>query len=230
MDTNLEICSYADGNLTGGAAVDEAARAHMKETGEKSYAKAMAEVVKTAREAVADDTREFKSRVRAYMSQWKIGEGEARKRVAAHDPRMKIYEADPFGPVMVTDTPPPPAVGKVTIQPWEPVVHEQPAIFAVANVLFNLPRDEYGFITLSQAAEALRPYPDELQKAASEKMDYYTRGEISIQGMAGSVSENYPRAFDAARRRYPALSALYASGRLSSQSLRELLPQILVND
>jgi len=230
MDTNLEIVSYADGNPNGGAAVDSAARQYMTEHSMKDYGAAVKAVITEARAAVAEDVKEFRQRTRAYMSEFKITEGEARKRVAQHDPRMKALEQDPFGPVMVTDTQPPPAVADVTTKPWTPPVHEPIAVIQIANLLFGLPRDEFGFIELSQAAEALRSYPDILQKAVSEKFDAYTRAEISIQGMAGSVSENYPRAFDAARRRYPALSALYASGRLSSQALRDLLPQIQIND
>lgn len=234
LNENIAITNYADGHITedGGAALDRAAKRYMDKSGEKNYRKAINEAIIGARAELREDRAEFRSRTRNYQSHFRINEAEARKRVIEHDPRMRAvyFESDPFGPVNVVGEVAPPAVGKVTIEPWEPVVHEQPAIFAVANILFNLPRVPYNFIELSQAAAALRSYPDILQKAVSEKLDAYTRAEISIQGMAGSVSENYPRAFEAARRRYPALSALYATGRLSSQALRDLLPQILIND
>ncbi len=230
MNQNIQILEYADGGLNGGAAVHAAAIEHMSKQNEKDYSKAVREVIKEARAAVAEDVKEFGNRVRSYMSEFKINEGEARKRVAQHDPRMRALEQDPFGPIMVTGTQPPPSKADITVPAWTPPVHEEIAVIAIANVLFKLPRDPYGFITLSQAAEALRPYPDELQRAASEKLDAYTRAEISIAGLPGFTSENYPNAFKAAARRYPSLAVLYASGRLTSQSLRELLPQVQIVD
>jgi hypothetical protein len=164
------------------------------------------------------------------MSHFKINENEAIARVKKHDPRMAaLYEGDPFGPIMVTGTQPPPSKADITVQPWTPPIHETIAIIQIANILFGLPRDEFGYITLEQARAALKPYPDELDRAAGDKMDAYAKAEIHIQGMPGSVSENYPAALEAARRRFPALKDL-EGGRISSQGLRELLPQILITD
>ena len=231
MDTNLQILKYADGDLNGGAAVDVAARAYMSKQGEKDYAKAVKAVITEARAAVGEDVQEYKNRVRAYVSQFKITESEAVRRVAQHDPKMKaLYEVDPMGPTMIVGEVAPPAVGKVTIQPWTPPVHEPIAIIQIANILFSLPRDENMYITLDQAREALAPYPDLLLKASSEKLDAYARAGISILGLPNFSSENYPAGFRWALSKYPALGALYSSGRLTSQALRELLPQILIND
>jgi hypothetical protein len=135
-----------------------------------------------------------------------------------------------MGPTMVTGISEPRPVADVTTKPWDPPVHQAISIIQIANLLFGLPRDEYGYIELSQAREALRNYPDLLLKAASEKLDAYTRAEMNIAGMPGFVDQNYPNAFNAALRRFPSLAALYSSGRLSSQALRELLPQILIED
>ena len=234
MDTNLEILSYANGNPNGGAAVDEAARAHMNKSGQRNYAKAIEAVIAHAREEVADDVKEFGNRVRAYMSQWKISEGEARKRVAAHDPRMKIYEQDPFGPVNVVGEVAPPSKADIAVRPWNPPIRETPATTAINNILKNLPRDEDGFITESQATDALRPYEDRLWQASADRMDDYTRAETSIQGMPGFASENYPAAFQAAGRRYPSLFRLWsAMGRVAAataQALRELIPTLKITD
>ena len=230
MDTNLEICSYADGNLTGGAAVDSAARAHMDETGEKNYAKAVEAVIAHARESVAGDVKEYKNRVRSYQSHFKITEAEARRRVARHDPKMRALEQDPMGPTMIVGEVAPPAVADVTTKTWEPPVHQAISIIQIANLLFGLPRDEYGYIELAQAREALRTYPDLLQKAASDKLDAYARAGISILGLPNFSSENYAAGFRWAVAKYPALAALYSAGRLSSQALRELLPQIQITD
>lgn len=234
LNENIAITNYADGHITedGGAALDRAAKRYMDKSGEKDYRKAINEAIIGARVELREDRAEFRSRTRNYQSHFRINEAEARKRVIEHDPRMRAvyFESDPFGPVNVVGEVAPPAVGKVTVQPWTPPVHEPIAIIQVANLLFGLPRDENMYVTLDQCAQALAPYPDTLDRAAGDKFDGYARTEISIQGKPGSVSENYPAALEAARRRYPALAALWATGRLTSQTLRELLPQILIRD
>jgi len=230
-NSNLAILEYANGGLNGGAELDEAAKTHMTEHNEKDYAKAVKAVITEARAAVAEDVKEYKNRVRSYQSHFKINEAEAHRRVAEHDPKMKaLYEADPMGPTMIVGQVEPPAVADVTTKPWTPPVHQPIAVIAVANILFGLPRDEFMYITLDQAREALAPYPDLLQRACSEKMDYYARMGIKILGLPGFSSENYAAGFEWARKQYPALAALYSVGKLTSRSLRELLPQILVTD
>jgi len=230
MDTNLEICSYADGNLTGGAAVDSAARAHMDETGEKNYAKAVEAVIAHARESVAGDVKEYKNRVRSYQSHFKITEAEARKRVSAHDPRMKALESDPMGPIIVPGIQAPPSKADITVPAWTPPIHEPIAIIQIANLVFGLPKDEFMYITVDQANEAARPYREVLDRARGDKMDYYARTGISVLGLHGFSSENYAAGFRWAVQKYPDLAAGYATGRMTAQAWRELLPQMLIND
>jgi len=185
---------------------------------------------KEALAVVGENVKEFGGRVRSYQSHFKITGDEAVRRVAQYDPKMKaLYESDPFGPVNIIGVQPAPAVANITVPAWTPEVHESLAVSQIANILFNLPRDEFGYNTLDQARWALKPYPDAVDRAAGDTMDARARAEIHIQGMPGSVSENYPRAIEAAWRRFPALKDLEV-GRISSQGLRELLPQILIRD
>lgn len=231
MNTNQEILSYARGNLNGGAAVDLAAREYMKEHSETDYSAAVRTVIADARATVTWDKRDFTRMTRKFAAERGVSGGEAARAVAESNPRMRrIYEQDPMAASEILGVSPPPAVANITNPPWTPPVHESIAINQIVNIVFNLPRDEFGFITLGQAAEALRPYPDLLQRASADKMDFYARSEMSIMGLPGFVSEKYPIAFEGARRRFPSLAALYSSGRLSSQALRELLPQILITD
>jgi len=230
MNQNMEILSYANGNTNGGSAVHEAAREYMSNQGEKDYAKAMLAVIKEARAAVSEDVKEYKNRVRSYQSHFKINEAEAHRRVAQHDPKMRALEQDPMGPTMIVGEVALPSKADITVKPWNPPVHEPIAIIQVANILFGLPRDEFMHITLDQAREALAPYPDLLLKASSEKLDAYARAGISILGLPNFSSENYAAGFRWALAKYPALAALYSAGRLTSQALRDLLPQIQIND
>ena len=232
IETATQIVSYFEqGNVVAGDVVAEAVRENMSETGEKDYGKSMTTVHRKARAEIDEGFDEFGRRGRSYASHFRIGGSEAIARVQKHDKAMAhIYELDPMRATQTVGIQPEPAVGKVTIQPWMPPVHEEIAVIAIANLLFGLPRDENMYVTLDQCASALKPYPDPLHRAAGDKFDGYARAEIHIQGMPGSVSDNYPRALEAARRRYPALADLWATGRLTSQALRELLPQILIRD
>ena len=86
-------------------------------------------------------------------------------------------------------------------------------------------------ISFDQAARVLQSgYLDLLIKAASEKMDYYARSEISILGLPGFSSENYKLGFDSARRKYPALVEIYNAGQISLQGLKDLLPHLQLAD
>jgi len=232
IETASQIVSYFEkGNVAAGDVVTAAVREDMNETGEKDFAKSMITVHRKARAEIDEGFSEFGRRSRSYASHFKIGGSEAVARVQKHDKAMAhIYELDPMRATQTVGIQPEPAVGKVTTQPWTPPIHEPIAIVAIANLIFGLPKDENMFVSLDQCAQALAPYGDLLLKASSEKLDFYARSEISISGAPGFVSENYPAAFSAAGRRYPSLFALYSAGKLTSQSLRELLPQILVTD
>src|SRR3990167_8606310 len=52
-------------------------------------------------QAVRKGAEEFGRRVKAYSEEWNLSRDEAKRRVAAHDPNMKTYELDPYGPVQV---------------------------------------------------------------------------------------------------------------------------------
>jgi len=174
---------------------------------------------------------EFSRRVVAYQEEWNLSRDEARRRVASHDPAMKCYEQDPYASI--------PARGETAPLPssdWQ--VSEMPvgenrvtALMQIGVLLGGIPRNPNMSISFDAAARVLQAgYLDLLVKAASEKMDYYARSEISILGLPGFSSENYKIGFDSARRKYPALTQIYSGGRISLQGLKELLPHLQLVD
>jgi len=232
IEAATQIVSYFErGNVAAGNVVNDAAREFMAENGETNYRKALVEVHRNARAEIDEGFDEFGKRGRSYASHFKIGGSEAVARVQKHDKNMaELYELDPMRATNTVGLQPEPAVADITVP--QPVIPERfpGAVQQIGVMLFALPRDAEGFITLDQAAAALAPYPDLLQKATSEKMDYYARMGISILGLPGFSSENYNAGFQWAVKKYPSLAALYSTGRLTSQSLRDLLPQIQIND
>ena len=238
LEQRSQILAYARGASNGGAAIDAATKKYMLEKNEKDYriaqraviADAMAAEEKTMA-AQRADRREFAGRTAAYADHFNLTRAEAIKLVAAHDPRMaKVYQEDPMGPINVAAAGESRPEASITIKPWEPLVHATPAVTRFANIIFSLPRDEYGFITLRQVVDSMRPYPNLTTEATGEKMDEKARVGISILGLPGFSSENYRTGLDWAKNRYPALNALWSVGRWSAEAVRQTLPQVLIYD
>ena len=232
IEAATQIVSYFEkGNVGAGDMVNDAAREFMAENGETDYRKALVGVHRNARAEIDEGFDEFGKRNRAYMGQFRIGASEASARVRKHDRNMAaLYELDPMRASNTVGVEPEPAVADITLP--QPVIPERfpGAVQQIGVMLFGLPRDAEGFITLDQAASALAPYPELLQQATGEKMDYYARMGISVLGLTGVTSENFPAGVGWATKRFPSLAALYSTGRLTSQSLRELLPQLKIVD
>lgn len=232
IETATQVLSYFEkGNVAAGNVVNDAAREFMAENRETDYQKALVGVHRNARAEIDEGFDEFGKRGRSYASHFKIGGSEAIARVQKHDRNMAaLYELDPMRATDTIGVQPEPAVADIVV-PQPDIPERFPgAVQQIGVMLFALPRDSEGFITLDQAAAALAPYPTLLQQAVSEKLDYYARMGIGVLGLAGVASENYPAGFKWATKRYPSLAALYASGRLTSQALRDLLPQLRITD
>jgi hypothetical protein len=176
---------------------------------------------------VRDGAEEFSRRVVAYQDEWNLSRDEAKRRVAAHDPAMKCYEQDPYGPVRVVGIQEPLQTTDWTVTQMAPGEIHVTALMQISVLLGGLPRNADMSISFDAAARVLQAgYLDLLIRAAGEKMDYYARAEISILGLPGFSSENYRIGFDSARRKYPALTQIYSGGRISMQGLKELLPHL----
>lgn len=175
---------------------------------------------------VREGSQEFEQYVEAYQSEFKLSRPEAVKRVGRDVPKVRVYAQDPFGPTRVRGETEPSPSARAAVPEWEPVSLTGPtALMEIATLLAHIPKDAAGNIPFDQAAKVLQAgYLDLLVKAAGEKLDALARAEIDIQGMPGFRSENYPQAFDAARRKYPALTQIYSGGRISAPGLRQLLP------
>lgn len=176
---------------------------------------------------VRQGAAEFGRRVTAYSEHFNISRGEAVKRVGNHDPQMKTYAEDPFGPTRVRGVTEPSPRADVVVSPMAPGEVRPTALMQISVLLGGIPRNADMTISFDAAARVLQAgYLDLLIKAAGEKLDGLARAEIDISGMTGFKSENYPQAFDAARRKYPALTEIYSGGRITMQGLKDLLPHL----
>lgn len=180
---------------------------------------------------VRDGAEEFSRRVVAYQDEWNLSRDEAKRRVGNHDPAMKCYEQDPYGPTAIRgQTEPNPSTDWTVTQMAPGEIHVT-ALMQIGVLLGGLPRNPDFSISFDQAARVLQAgFLDLLVKAASEKMDYYARSEISILGLPGFSSENYKIGFDSARRKYPALTQIYSGGPITMQGLKDLLPHLQLID
>jgi hypothetical protein len=232
METNQAILAYDRGDVSAGVAVDVAAKAHMEKTGEKNYSAAIKAVIKEAKATAVWDKRDFTRMTRKFAAERGISGSEAARAVADEGgPRMRrIYEQDPMGATELLGVSPPPAVADITVpQPVVPV--RMPGSVQQVGVMLNaLPRDPWGYVNLDQCAQALKPYPSLLDKAAGDAMNAYAYALIDILGLVGFKDQNFPIAYEEAKRRYRSLFALYQTGALTSQSLREMLPILKITD
>lgn len=174
---------------------------------------------------VRNGAEEFSRRVEAYESEFKISRTEAVKRVGNHDPQMKTYAEDPFGPTRIIGETEPGPRGEASWIPMPEGEIRATALMRIAVLLGGIPRNADMSISFDQAARVLQAgYLDLLIKAAGEKFDFLARAEISILGLPGFSSDNYQIGFDSARRKYPALTEIYSGGRITLRGLKDLLP------
>lgn len=174
---------------------------------------------------------EFGRRVVAYQEQWNLSRDEARRRVAAHDPGMRAYAEDPYGPIRVRGETAPRPSADVEVTQMPPGQIHSTALMQIAVLLGGIPRNPDMSISFDAAAQVLLAgYLDLLIAAAGEVLDSLTRAEFNKRGLPGYLSEHYPTLFQQVTRQYPELATIYSGGRITLQGLKDLLPHFQLVD